>query len=204
MKLAAKGRYAPPPSLPQHAQRVAEIVASWPKVHARTHWELGDETIVDGADFYFGDDPDAEELGHLHLYAEAHVAMPAKLAATVIAAGLGERFAYSRQIVVFDVDSKGAVPHATWLFQLSYDHRNALRPMRCWRAWRSWRRRRARGGRRRSPGAAGGAGGSGRSRHASRAEADRLGSLLEMDAPDVARPRPCTTLCERRGKRREL
>jgi hypothetical protein len=122
MRLAEKGRYAPPPKLPRHAQRVSEALALWPGVHARTHWELGDESVIDGADFYLGDGADANELGHLHLEGEAHVAMPAKIVSSLVAKGLGERFAYSRQIVVFEVDSCAAADHALWLFQINYDY----------------------------------------------------------------------------------
>lgn len=69
MKLV--GRYAPPPPpLPAAAEKVSSALASWPDVHARTHWQLGNEHRVDGADFYLG----GEELGHLHLHGEAHVA----------------------------------------------------------------------------------------------------------------------------------
>ena len=38
MKLAAKGRYAPPPPLPAHAQSVSDTLARWPEVDAHTHW----------------------------------------------------------------------------------------------------------------------------------------------------------------------
>ncbi len=63
MKLADKGHYAPPPKLPRYAQRVLDAVAKWPTVHARTHWELADETSVDGADLYVGEADDARERG---------------------------------------------------------------------------------------------------------------------------------------------
>jgi Family of unknown function (DUF5519) len=119
MKLAEKGRFAPPPELPKHAQAVAEALARWPRVHARTHWLLGDETEVDGADFYLGDD----ELGHLHLDGEAHIAVGAKLRAALIAGGLAKPFRWSAAFVVFRiVNAKGAA-HAKRLFQLSYDRR---------------------------------------------------------------------------------
>jgi hypothetical protein len=121
MKLADKGRYAAPPKLPKRAQRVSEALATWPRVHARTHWQLGDESIVDGADFYVGQGPLAAELGHLHLDGQAHVAMPATLASALIAARLAQRFPYGRGFVVFDVDSEAAVDHALWLFRLNYD-----------------------------------------------------------------------------------
>ena len=76
MKLSLKGRFSTRPTLPEHAEDVAKELASWPDMHARTHWLLGDETEVDGADFYLGE----EELGHLHLGGQAHVATTEKSA----------------------------------------------------------------------------------------------------------------------------
>ena len=119
MKLAEKGRFAPPPALPTHAQAVSDALASWPSVHARTHWLLGDEREVDGADFYLGD----EELGHLHLDGEAHIAVSLKLRGALIAAGLAQPFQWSRSFVVFRVKTAKDVAHALRLFQLSYDRR---------------------------------------------------------------------------------
>ena len=118
MKLADKGRYAPQPQLKgKRAQRVSETVASWPGVHARTHWRLGDETIVDGADFYLGD----EEFGHLHLVAEAHVFHERAVLSALLAEGASEPFAWDRRVGVFAIRSAADVEHALWLFELSYD-----------------------------------------------------------------------------------
>jgi hypothetical protein len=122
MKLAEKGRYAPPPQLEPAAQRVAEAVAKWPSVHARTHWLLGDEREVDGADFYFGED----ELGHIHLDSAAHVMHARPIADTLIKAGLGCRFEWSREVVVFEIGNQTDVAHALWLFELSYGRRQGL------------------------------------------------------------------------------
>ena len=60
MKLSEKGHFAQRPSLAGAAELVARNVERWADVHARTHWQLADETIVDGADFYVGE----RELGH--------------------------------------------------------------------------------------------------------------------------------------------
>jgi hypothetical protein len=118
MKLVEKGHFAVRPSLEGPAESVARNVESWNAVHARTHWQLGDETIVDGADFYVGD----RELGHLHLYAEAHVAMTRALHDAVIAAKLARPFRWSESFVVHRVKTI-AEAHATeWLFRLAYDH----------------------------------------------------------------------------------
>ncbi len=89
MKLAEKGRFAPPPKLKgAFAQYVSETVAGWGGVHARTHWQFGDTRIVDGADFYV----DEQELGHLHLNSEAHVFLPP----TVVASGTHPRALHRR------------------------------------------------------------------------------------------------------------
>ena len=116
MKLSEKGRFAPPPKLTRYAQQISETVGAWPGVLARTHWELGDETRVDGADFYVGE----EELGHLHLYDEAHVAMPPQLAAAVIAAGLAKRSPWSSEVVEHDVSGPADVKEVLGLFELNY------------------------------------------------------------------------------------
>ncbi len=119
MKLAEKGRFAPPPALPRHAQAVASVVASWPAVHARTHWLLGDEREVDGADFYLGE----EELGHIHLDGEAHIAVSKPLRAALIAAGLAKPFRWNGSFVVFRIESDADRAHAEALFELSYQRR---------------------------------------------------------------------------------
>ncbi|MEO6601837.1 MAG: luciferase family protein [Polyangiaceae bacterium] len=124
MKLAEKGRDAPPPPLPPAAERVCEAIAHWPGVHARTHWRLGDDRVADGADFYLGQ----EELGHIHLESEAHVALGSALAGSVIKAGLARRFPWSREFAVFQIADRAAEAHALWLFELSYERRRGLAP----------------------------------------------------------------------------
>ncbi len=114
MKLQEKGRFAPPPQLPELAQRVSEALARQPDVHARTHWLLGDETRVDGADFYWGD----EELGHLHLDGEAHVAQVGALRDALIEKGLANPFRWSREFVTARVSKAPDVERVEWLFSL--------------------------------------------------------------------------------------
>ncbi len=117
MNLSRKGHFAARPSLEGPAERVARTVEGWPSVESRTHWQLGDETIVDGADFYVGE----RELGHLHLYAEAHIALPRALRDPVIAAGLARPFRYSDSFVVHRVKTSAEVDATEWLFRLAYD-----------------------------------------------------------------------------------
>ena len=89
-------------------------LAQVPKVLARTHWLLGDESVVDGADFYWGD----EELGHLHLDAQAHVAQVKPIRDALIAAGHARPFRWSREFVTASVASQADVKHVQWLFEL--------------------------------------------------------------------------------------
>ena len=117
MKLADKGRYAPPPQLGPSAQSVAETVARWPGVQARAHWLLGDERRTDGTDFYFVE----EELGHIHLDSVAHVIFPRPIVDTLVEARLGRRFQLSDEVVAFEIRNQSAAAHAVWLVQLSYD-----------------------------------------------------------------------------------
>lgn len=99
MKLSEKGRFAPPPALPMHARLVSSTIASWDDVHARTHWLLGDETEIDGADFYVGE----EEIGHLHMEGEAYVATGLALRKALVAAKLASPFRWSTSFLVHDL-----------------------------------------------------------------------------------------------------
>jgi len=117
MKLHEKGRYGRPSKPRRHARAPSERRATWPNVLARTHWRLGDEQVVDGADFYLGD----AELGHIHLDGEAHVAVGRKLAAAIVRRGLASAFRWSRDFVTTPVDSPASVTHTAWLFQLRHD-----------------------------------------------------------------------------------
>ncbi len=122
MKLSEKGAFAPPPKLKTHARTVANAVAAMKGVVARTHWQFGDESVVDGADFYFGE----EELGHIHLDSEAHVFHSVRVASALIASGHGQPSPWSRNIVVFRIGGRADVNHALWLFRLSYDRRRGV------------------------------------------------------------------------------
>jgi len=117
-KLSEKGRFAVRPKLVGPAESIACNVERWPSVHARTHWQLGDERIVDGADFYVED----RELGHLHLFPEAHIAMPPALRRALIAAKLARPFRWNESFVVQRVQTSSEAQAAEWLFHLAYDH----------------------------------------------------------------------------------
>lgn len=123
MKLDQKGRFAPPPRLPKHAQTVSEALATWPGVIARTHWFLGDETVVDGADFYVGQ----SELGHLHLDGTAHVAVTRPLRDALVEAKLAKPFRWSDAFVVHAIRSSSEAARALRLFRLSYERVEGVR-----------------------------------------------------------------------------
>lgn len=116
MKLTEKGRFAARPTLDGVAEGLAQQVEGLAGVHARTHWQLGDETIIDGADFYVGD----EELGHIHLYGEAHVAVPKALRDALIAAGLARRFPWSDAFVAKRVKTAKELTEAAFVFGLAH------------------------------------------------------------------------------------
>lgn len=122
MKLAEKGRHAPPPELAAPAERVAQAVGHWPGTKARAHWLLGDENEVDGADFYFGE----QEVGHIHLDSEAHVFIGKSGVDALVSLGLARRFTWSRDVAVFQIRSQRDVAHALWLFELSYERCRGL------------------------------------------------------------------------------
>ena len=114
MKLEEKGHFAPPPKLPRWAQKLSETLAGQPGVEARTHWLRGDETQVDGADFYLGQ----EELGHLHLDGEAHVAQAGPVRDALVEAGLAHPFRWSRQFVTAAISDAAGLERGAWLFGL--------------------------------------------------------------------------------------
>ena len=111
MSRTAKGRVAPPPELPPHAQLVADRVAELPGVIAQAHWEIGSETEVNGTDFYV----DEHEVGHIHLDGEAHIAVGAGLASVLIARRLARRFRWSDAFIVVDTADR---ERAVQLFEL--------------------------------------------------------------------------------------
>jgi hypothetical protein len=120
MEPSEKGKHAPPPILESAAaQRVAETIAAWDEVNARAHWYLGDERVIDGADFYVGE----LELGHIHLEAEAHIFLPLEAVTAAVRGNLGQRFTWSRNVLVVPIESRADEKLATWLFRASYDRR---------------------------------------------------------------------------------
>ncbi len=117
MTLHEKGPIVPPPVLFGHAQSVSAEIRSWADVISATHWDLYRRDRPDGADFYVGD----EELGHIHLNGEVHLATGNALCRSLLDAGLAERFPYGSDWVLYTIGSETDAEHALWLFRLAYD-----------------------------------------------------------------------------------
>ena len=88
MKLADKGPMAPPPILSAYPQVVSAAIQQWKDIIAVAHWDLNDETKIDGADFYVGKD----ELGHIHLDGSVHLATVKELRVPLVNHKLAEKF----------------------------------------------------------------------------------------------------------------
>lgn len=117
MSLAAKGRYMPPPVLDEPLQALSVEIQLWPNVFAATHWHLSRREEVNGADFYVG----ADELGHIHLDGEVHLATSMALREVLVAEGLARPFPYYRSWVETSIRTEKDAKHAKWLFKLNYD-----------------------------------------------------------------------------------
>lgn len=117
LPLAAKGCHAPPPVLSGPQQAVSVAVQCWPGVIAATHWHLNRPEEVNGADFYVGD----QELGHIHLDGEVHLATSPALRELLITRGLARPFPYYRAWIETSIRSEAEANHAEWLFKLNYD-----------------------------------------------------------------------------------
>ena len=116
LPLNAKGRFAPPPVLKGPAGRVALEIATWPKVISATHWRLGQPGVVDGADFYVGE----QELGHIHLDGEVHLATSLELRKTFLAKKQARPFPYYASWVEASIETEAEADHALWLFKVNY------------------------------------------------------------------------------------
>jgi Family of unknown function (DUF5519) len=120
MKLADKGPVIAPPVLAGWAQQVSLEVQSWPAMVSATHWQFGDPTVVDGADFYVAE----SELGHIHLEGTVHLWLPRTLNQAIVAARLARPFRWDTNFVQVPIVHEASVQHALWLFRLGYDRIN--------------------------------------------------------------------------------
>ena len=116
MTLEEKGPIKPPPELSKFSQQVSTEIQNWEDIIAATHWDLYNRTKADGADFYIGE----EELGHIHLDGEVHLATGKELAEALINNKLGKKFPYGNDWVTVPIESAKDVAHAVWLFKLNY------------------------------------------------------------------------------------
>ena len=114
--LAHKGPFRPAPALVGPAGRVAETVAKWPGIIAATHWHLSRRDEVDGADFYIGE----QELGHIHLDGEVHLATDLEMRKSLVEAGLARPFPWYKSWVEVSIRDEADADHAIQLFRLNY------------------------------------------------------------------------------------
>jgi hypothetical protein len=117
MKLKDKGPITPPPVLTGIAQNVSVQIQAWPSIVSATHWQFGNPTVVDGADFYVGE----SELGHIHLHGEIHIPTTRDLHGALLRSGLAESFRWAANWVQFQITDESSAEHALWLFGLGYD-----------------------------------------------------------------------------------
>jgi len=120
MTLEEKGKLAPPPIMTIYPQMVSIAIQQWEKVISATHWDLYDNTKVDGADFYVG----KKELGHIHLDGSVHLATINELKIPLLQNNLAKKFPYGGEYegwVQFKITSESDAMQAIWLFQLNYE-----------------------------------------------------------------------------------
>ncbi len=67
-----------------YAEEVSAEIQSWPEIIAVTHWQLGNSTRVDGAEFHL---EQGGELGHIHLDGEFHLVLSKRLRARLVELG---------------------------------------------------------------------------------------------------------------------
>ena len=124
LTLEEKGPIAPPPKLATMFQDVARTIQSWPGLVAATHWLSTDPTKVDGADFYVGKD----ELGHIHLNGECHVATTKPMQKALLHHDLAGRFPWDTSWSTFRMVTPEDARQGLWLFRLAYDRINGTPP----------------------------------------------------------------------------
>lgn len=119
MTLEEKGPISPPPQFALPIQTVSNALQTWGGLTAAAHWDLYDTALVDGADFYVGQ----EELGHIHLNGDVHLATINELRKPLVEAGLAQRFPFGGEYegwVLYHIQSAETARHAIWLFHLNY------------------------------------------------------------------------------------
>ena len=118
IRLRNEGPVEPAPQLEGFAEKVSAEIQSWPGIIAATHWQRGDSTAVDGAEFHV---EEAGELGHIHLDGEFHLVMSKPLRAQLVELNLAQPFIWQQVWVTASIGSPRDVDQAIWLFRLGYD-----------------------------------------------------------------------------------
>ena len=120
MTLEEKGRIVPPPTMSAYPQMVSLAIQQWKNIISASHWDLYDNSKVDGADFYVG----KSELGHIHLDGSVHLATTYELRIPLIENNLAQKFSYGGEYegwVQFKISTENDAKQAIWLFQLNYE-----------------------------------------------------------------------------------
>ena len=109
MMLADKGRFDRPPMLRSPLEAVSAAVRSWPGIVSATHWHYANSSMIDGADFYRGQ----EELGHIHTDGELHLATSPTIARALVDRGLAVPFRWpGEEWVMYMIRSDEDACHA--------------------------------------------------------------------------------------------
>ena len=116
--LRNEGPVQPAPRLRGLAQEVLTAVQSWPRILSATHWQRGNPTGVDGAEFHV---EEAGELGHIHLDGEVHLALTRTLRDQLVDLHLARPFVWDKAWITAPVTAPGEADQAIWLFRLAYD-----------------------------------------------------------------------------------
>ncbi len=117
IRLRNEGPIQPAPRLHGLAEAVSTEVQSWPGIISATHWQLGNSTRVDGAEFHV---EGAGDLGHIHLNGEIHLALSESLKDKLVALNLAKPFVWNRAWVTAPIASQTEADQALWLFRLGY------------------------------------------------------------------------------------
>ena len=112
------GVFQPAPRLEGFAQSVSDELQTWPGMISATHWQLGNPSRVDGAEFHVDK---GGELGHIHLNGQIHLALTKGIRNRLIALELAKPFRWSDAWVTAPITSPQEADQALWLFQLGYD-----------------------------------------------------------------------------------
>ncbi len=118
IRLRNEGPIKSAPRLKGFAEEVSTEIQSWPGIIAATHWQRGNSTRVDGAEFHV---KEGGELGHIHLDGEFHLIMSKPLRTQLVKLDLAQPFIFHQDWVTESIASAKAADQAIWLFRIGYD-----------------------------------------------------------------------------------